>query len=51
MIPQLQATTPVIPQSDPEAGSPVPIQSSLELDTDQGDMIIQTIQQVTHKLG
>ena len=39
-----------IPQGDPEASTPVPIQSSLELDTYQGDMIDETIKQVTHKL-
>ena len=44
-------TPPFIPQGDLEARSPVPIQSSSELATDQGDMIGETIKQVTQKLG
>ena len=44
-------TPPFIPPGAPEAGSPVHIQSSSELDTDEGDMIDETIRQVTHKLG
>ena len=41
---------PPIHQTTLEMDSPTPVQFSSQLDTDQGDMIEETIKQVMHKL-
>ena len=49
--PTVNSLQPPICQSTPEASSSVSVQSSPELDTDQGKMLDKTIKHVTHKLN
>ena len=50
LTPTVDSLPPPICQSTPEASSSISAQSSSELDTDQDEMIDETITDVTHKL-